>query len=118
MDPRNLGKRDDFPEVINKMRQQLLEQTERLTMSDPKETSSFIEKILQEDSQAGVAVVDLFVAVKRAKDKLNQLTEFNNEACQKMNVLKRDSTFMKINYQELVGSINDLYEKINGELEG
>ncbi|KAK6639651.1 hypothetical protein RUM43_007924 [Polyplax serrata] len=113
MDPRNLGKRDDFPEVINKMRQQLLEQTERLTMSDPKETSSFIEKILQEDSQAGVAVVDLFVAVKRAKDKLNQLTEFNNEACQKMNVLKRDSTFMKINYQELVGSINDLYEKIN-----
>lgn len=91
-------------------------QTERLTNRlQPK--SSFVQDILYEDSQAGVAVVDLFVAVKRAKDKLNILTKMNNEVSNKMKALNKEAEIMKFEYRELMANLNDFFDKMSGEID-
>ncbi|EEB12359.1 hypothetical protein Phum_PHUM173560 [Pediculus humanus corporis] len=105
-------------EIENK-RKKLIMDTEKLknlTDDNNKSTSSFVQNILFEDSEAGVTVLDLFVAIKKAKDKINVLTKNNNDIDKKLNSLKNEVGHMKTRWIQLTEDFINFFEIIRQNL--
>ena len=99
-------------EIENK-RKKLIMDTEKLknlTDDNNKSTSSFVQNILFEDSEAGVTVLDLFVAIKKAKDKINVLTKNNNDIDKKLNSLKNEVGHMKTRWIQLTEDFINFFQ--------
>lgn len=105
-----------IPDNISKKKLQLIRQKVYLSrILEYRHSSSFIHNVLDEDSKAGTAVVDLFVAVKSVKDKFNDISIMNNELNEKMMQLMKESENMKTEYKTLTSDMAELCHKMNGE---